>query len=508
MKKYLLLILTFSLSHFLTLKAQNCADCRYISPVFDSVTVETVHFGESVTIDGDTMQLYMDIYQPYGDTLSARPVLLFAFGGGFVQGSREDWYVVEVCKQFAKAGYVCVSPDYRTGIDYGEILALQHMRIFFRPMQDMRGCIQHLKADYSELGNNYNIDTTKIFIGGASAGAITALMTQYCDKESEMAQMGDIAALDELGGFYSSSGFYPNYSWTGVAVINVAGALIDAGWIEAGDIPVISAHGDADAIVPYKYGGFGGISFGFFDLQGSFVVDSMATAKGVCSYLYTMAGQNHPSDTMGIEYIKSVVHRIALRAHAILMGRSFCCPLKVDVQPGDTLFHWYDQAGIEVTLNAAVTNDSGNANIQWCSIPCQFTGTGNSITFQEADTNLRFVVAMAYEGGCEASDLYIVTDTAMWEAIHEYNYSVDFSVYPQPANSQITVSADLKQNSGKPVTVELFNIRGQTVFVQQFPANQKLQISIETSDFPSGNYLLRLKSGNEILGAKKIIVSR
>ncbi len=504
MKKYLLLF-ALQLSCFFSF-SQDCTDCRYISPVFDSVTVETVHFGKSVTIDGDTMQLYMDIYQPYGDTLAARPVLIFAFGGGFVQGSREDWYVVEVCKQFAKAGYVCVSPDYRTGIDYGEILALQHMRIFFRPMQDMRGCIQHLKADYSELGNNYTIDTTKIFIGGASAGAITALMTQYCDKESEMAQMGDISALDDLGGFYSTSGFYPNYSWNGVAVINVAGALIDAGWIEGGDIPIISAHGDADAIVPYKYGGFGGISFGFFDLQGSFVVDSMATAKGVCSYLYTMAGQNHPSDTMGIEYIKSVVHRIALRAHAVLMGRSFCCPLSVDIE-GDTLHIFTDDPIVPVTLAAGVSNDNGNPVLQWCSVPCQFTGTEDEITFTP-DTSLGYVAVMVYEDGCESSDLYIVTDTNHTAGIFERFQGIDFSVYPQPASTQITVSAELPENSAKQITVELFNIKGQQIFAQQFSANKKFQATIETTEFPSGNYSLELKSENEILGAKKIIITR
>ena len=506
MKKLLFLFLTFSLSHFLTLNAQNCEDCRYISPVFDSVTVETVHFGESVTIDDDTMQLYMDIYQPYGDTLTARPVLIFAFGGGFVQGARDDWYVVEVCKQFAKAGYVCVSPDYRTGIDYGEILALQHMRIFFRPMQDMRGCIQHLKADYSELGNNYNIDTTKIFIGGASAGAITALMTQYCDKESEMAQMGDISALDDLGGFYSSSGFYPNYNWNGVAVINVAGALIDADWVEAGDIPVISAHGDADAIVPFKYGGFGGISFGFFDLQGSFVVDSMAAAKGVCSYLYTMAGQNHPSDTMGIEYIKSVVHRIALRAHAVLMGRSFCCPLSVDIE-GDTLHIFTDDPIVPVTLAAGVSNDNGNPVLQWCSVPCQFTGIEDEITFTP-DTSLGYVAVMVYEDGCESSDLYIVTDTNHTAGVFERFQGIDFSVYPQPASTQITVSAELPESSGKRITLELFNIKGQQILAQQFSANKKFQASIETTEFPAGNYLLELKSSNEIIGAKKIIITR
>ncbi len=485
--------------------SQNCTDCRYISPVFDSVTVETVHFGAGLTIDGDTMQLYMDVYQPYGDTLDARPVMIFAFGGGFVQGSRTDWYVVEVCNQFAKAGYVCVAPDYRTGIDYGEILGLQHMRIFFRPMQDMRACIQHIKADFSELGNNYKVDTTKIFVGGASSGAITALMTQYCDKEQEIGQMGNISSLDDLGGFNSSTGFYPNYSWNGVAVINVAGALIDADWIEPGNIPVISAHGDADEIVPYKYGGFGGISFGFFDLQGSFVVDSMAKAKGVCSYLYTMAGQNHPSDTMGIEYIKSVVHRLALRAHAVLMDRSFCCPLSVDIE-GDTLWVFTDDPIVPVTLTAGIANDNGNSVLQWCSMPCEFSGTDEEITFTP-DTSLSYVVAMTYEDGCESSDLYIVTDTNHTAGVFEQFRGIDFSVYPQPAKTQITISADLSDFSGQSVMIELFNIKGQRIFVQQFPANKIFLATIETTEFPAGNYLLRLKSGNEIRGAKKILIA-
>jgi carboxylesterase type B len=114
--------------------------------MFDSVMVETVHFGEGLNIDGDMQQLYADVYQPYCDTASNRPVVIFAFGGGFVQGSRTDWCVREVCEHFAKSGYVCVANDYRLGIDPLEIIFLQNMRIFFRPMQDMRATVQYLKT--------------------------------------------------------------------------------------------------------------------------------------------------------------------------------------------------------------------------------------------------------------------------------------------------------------------------------------------------------------------------
>jgi hypothetical protein len=237
---YLISFLLFPVFLF----SQECDNCRYISPVFDSVMVETVHFGEGLNIEGEMRQLYADVYQPYGDTASNRPVVIFAFGGGFVQGSRTDWYVREVCEHFARLGYVAVANDYRLGNDPMEILFLQHMRIFFRPMQDMRATVQYLKADYSEIGNNFRIDTSKIFLGGASAGAISALMTEYCDKPEEMQEMGNLSVLDELGGFYATSGFYPNYNWDVAAVINVAGALINAEWIEPGDVPHIAAHGD------------------------------------------------------------------------------------------------------------------------------------------------------------------------------------------------------------------------------------------------------------------------
>lgn len=505
MKKFLPFL--FCSFYLFSLNAQDCADCRYVASVFDSVTVETVAFGEGEDIDGNNQVLLMDIYQPYGDTVTDRPVMIFAFGGGFVQGSREDWYVKEACNVFAKAGYVAVAPDYRVGIDYGEILQLQHMRIFFRPMQDMRACVQYLKADFSELGNNYSIDTSMIFIGGASAGAITSLMTAYCDKESEMAEMGNISALDDLGGFYSTTSYYPNYSWNGVATVNVSGALINANWIEPGDVPIISAHGNIDDIVPYTYGGFGGLTFGVFDLQGSFVVDSMATAKGVCSYLYRMEGQGHPSESMGIEYIRSVVYRLALRARTIVKGRSFCCPLTVDIE-GDTLWVWTDQPPVSATLVAGVTNDNGNAQLQWCSLPCDFTGSADEITFLP-DTSLKYIAAMVYEDGCEASDLYIVTDTMFTpQSIHEYQNKIEFSVYPQPASSQITLSAESIEYEGDELFIELYNIKGQIILNKQIATSTSIKTTIDVSSLPAGNYILRIRSVDEIMGMKKVVVAR
>ena len=62
--------------------AQSCTDCRYASYIFDSVETSTVKFGEGENADGDLQELFMDIYTPYGDTASNRPLIIFAFGGG------------------------------------------------------------------------------------------------------------------------------------------------------------------------------------------------------------------------------------------------------------------------------------------------------------------------------------------------------------------------------------------------------------------------------------------
>ncbi|MCW5908409.1 MAG: T9SS type A sorting domain-containing protein [Chitinophagales bacterium] len=498
----------FSFAFALNVNSQSCTDCRYLSPVFDSITKETVLFARGVNADGDTQNLYMDVYQPYGDTLSLRPAMVFAFGGAFVQGSKNDWYVKEVCRHFTRAGYVSVAIDYRVGVKLSEILALQHMRIFFRPMQEIRAAVQHLKADYSELGNNWRIDTSRIIIGGASSGAISALMVAHCDKPSEMSEMGNINALNALGGFYSSSGFYQNYSWNSIGTVNIAGALINANWVEAGDKPIISAHGNADQVVPYAYGAFGGgLLGGVFDLQGSYVVDSIARTKGVCSYLYTMEGKDHPSEDMGMEYIYSVVYRIMLRMHALVNDRSFCCPLTADVTPGDTLF--YAPGAPDATLTAQVSNDNGNAQLQWCSIPCAYSLTANSITVTP-DTALHYVMLVASEGQCQSGDLYFLIDsTQLVSSVHATAYPLTVEIYPQPAADYFLLDADLSTLSENEGVIEIFDLTGRKLLRQHFySSTDKLSIKVQTENLPEGAYLLTLQTDNGIAAVKQIAIVR
>lgn len=498
--------------------SQRCAVCRYISPQFDSVTVETVRFGRGPVFGGRVIDLYMDIYQPYGDTATNRVAAVFAFGGAFVTGSRDDWYVVLACTELAKAGFVVAAIDYRIYNDLTEMIAeislLQHQRIFFRPMQDMRAAVQYLKADFAELGNNYRIDTSRILIGGASSGAMTSLMTAYCDKESEMAEMlgGSVAPLDDLGGFYSTSGFYPNYSWKALATFNVSGSLVNAGWVEEGDIPIILAHGDADRVVPYKNGSF---IPPFFDMQGSYTIDSVARAKGVCSYLYTMAGKDHPSEDIGIDYLKSVVYRMMLHMHAVIHQRSFCCEMELKVNPLDTVH--YEAEGEPVCLAACTINDSGDVRYTWCGLNCLPFESASPVITVQPDTNLRYIACLAYAGACQAVSLNMVkegipvacdtpAECKSSSATMRAHPETSLLVYPQPASNRLTVAARFPHIMNSGATIEIFDIAGRKIFSRDVFMQDRMTEVIETRAWTAGSYFIEISAPKIYVHQKLVLI--
>ena len=58
-------------------------DGRYQTEIFDQVDVSTVTYS-------DIHNLSMDIYQPVGDDVTNRPLIVFAHGGTFITGSKDN----------------------------------------------------------------------------------------------------------------------------------------------------------------------------------------------------------------------------------------------------------------------------------------------------------------------------------------------------------------------------------------------------------------------------------
>lgn len=227
--------------------AQECGSGRYVTPnFFTDVTVTTgVQFGSNTAVAGGNQVLRMDVYEPTGDNAQDRPVVIVAFGGSFVSGDRTQ--VADLCRQFARLGYVAIANDYRVGFFFPNEATTT--RAVMRGSHDMKAVVRYLRKTVAEDGNPYRIDPDRIIVGGVSAGAISAIHATYLDEESEIPAVlqGEIASL---GGVEGNSGS-PGYSSEVLGCYSFSGAIGDTTWIVPGDKPLVSVHESGDGVVPF-----------------------------------------------------------------------------------------------------------------------------------------------------------------------------------------------------------------------------------------------------------------
>ena len=265
---------------------------RYYQPVFTDVQVTSnIPYGAAPTYTGATQQLLLDVYQPAGDTVARRPVLIFAHQGGFFLGSKTDPYMVSLCTRMAKLGYVAASIEYRLGFPVTGIAAAADTvglaQAAIRAMQDMRAAVRFFRQD-AATARTYRGHGGYIVAGGSSAGAFAALETGYLDKPSEVPAYVDLAALGGIEGTGGNAGV----SSAVAAVINLSGATQNPAIIEAGNAPLCSVHGTADRTVPYLQGKIGSIIPPKY-VYGSGRLNPRATAVGIPNTLRPLKGAGH-----------------------------------------------------------------------------------------------------------------------------------------------------------------------------------------------------------------------
>jgi para-nitrobenzyl esterase len=303
-KIYLIAFSLFSVA--MNVNAQTPCDAgRYSTDLFTAVTVTSnITFGQNINFQGVNTTLNLDLYEPTGDTETARPLIVWAHGGSFIGGSKTDGDVVTLSNAFAKKGYVCASIDYRTGM--WPIDSLNSIKAVLRAVQDMKASVRYFYQD-AATGNLHKIDTNRIYIAGSSAGAITALHMAYLDKECEIEPYMSIATLNSLGGLEGDSGI-PGYSSDVAGVVNLAGALASYGWIETGDVPFCSLHGNADGTVPYNRGIASVSGFPIMYLDGSRMLYEQAGTLGVTNNFYSHYGANHAVYAGSAAYMDTTIN--------------------------------------------------------------------------------------------------------------------------------------------------------------------------------------------------------
>ena len=104
---------------------------RYQDEIFSEVTVTSdVVYGTNISIlpaltggDPGPEEMRMDVYEPAGDDLTERPVVIITHRGDFLPavvnqqpyGFKGDFAVVELCRSLARRGFVAVGMNHRIG---------------------------------------------------------------------------------------------------------------------------------------------------------------------------------------------------------------------------------------------------------------------------------------------------------------------------------------------------------------------------------------------------------
>ena len=297
----------------------------FASAIYSTHTVTTVNYGRSENINGITSTQSMDIYQPPAeDTNTARPLIIFAHGGFFVRGDKNQAEEYGVGEFFAQSGYVLASISYRLipSTLTTNLNILARRLNLTNPAQlstgalsvvagldaasDMRAAIRYFLADQANT-NTYKIDINNIFVSGYSAGAFTALgvgLSQSLENlpkdivssptsslsipstfaESYMLTRGGIKGDNDGNQSYSSIGKIKG-------IVNVAGAVSSLDVIKADSPPIYNISGDADTTVPIGKGVVE--ESGYVVVYGAEEIADKAFSVGSPSRQHLLGGVGH-----------------------------------------------------------------------------------------------------------------------------------------------------------------------------------------------------------------------
>lgn len=516
MKRISTLLITACLMLFSTF---SWAQQRYLDEVFSSVTVDTsVSYGHNIDMlykilgygPGIDAPLKMDVYTPTGDTATSRPVIIYVHTGSFLPiqiggtainqqatGSRKDSTCAEMCRQFARRGYVAVSIDYRLGWQAAasgpgnqDIRTGTLLRAVYRGLQDTRTCVRYFKNAVITNTNTYRVDTSRIVVGGQGSGGYIAFaaaclkdqagteISKFLDQSGPTPvsyvnpdSLGDIWGF---GGIADTSnpngGNIPNY--TGISsnvamVFNMGGALGDSSWMHAGDAPVVAFHVPGDPFAPYMDGAVIVPTTGDFvvDVRGSYTAMQQANALG--------NNDSYNSRVYNDAY--------TTRANSVNNGVLGLFPL---YRPSNESapWEWWDQNAVPATSNA--NGLASNPNMSKTMALRYIDSMQNYLA-------PRMVVALGLPG--EEGFPVGINDQIITKA--------DMSIYPNPANSAINVA--VRSPYYELQSISLYDVTGRLVRTETVSGTNNY--TIERKNIDAGVYFLNVAFSNGEQANTKVI---
>jgi acetyl esterase/lipase len=170
--------------------------------------------------------LLLDLYEPAREPGATRyPGVVLLHPGAWLRGDRRTPpSMADLCADLAARGYVCASIDYRLqGDDPPGADETLQKRTIEASVADAELAVRWMVANAARHG----VDPTRIAVGGASAGAGTALLLTYGPRGKALPIR---AALDFWGGLPDGR----------------------TSWIERGEPPILIVHGTDDEITPFS----------------------------------------------------------------------------------------------------------------------------------------------------------------------------------------------------------------------------------------------------------------
>ncbi|MBP5535646.1 MAG: alpha/beta hydrolase [Bacteroidales bacterium] len=184
-------------------------------------------------------KLKLDVYRPQ-QPREDKACVIYVFGGGFKEGSRNNRTSTQDCTMLAERGFTVISIDYRLRlrtVNFDTVKLLKAHRLFEEAIamavEDCASAIAYVWDHAVAL----DIDRENIVLTGASSGAITVLQLDYC-------RTNHLSIVDNLPDEFAPS-----------AIISYAGAV----YCRNGQLkyslppaPTCFVHGTKDRIVNYR----------------------------------------------------------------------------------------------------------------------------------------------------------------------------------------------------------------------------------------------------------------
>ncbi len=530
----------------ISVNAQN----RYLDDVFTDVKLtDSVMFAQNVSIEPmlinlspALMPIYCDIYEPIGDSLTNRPVIIVSHTGSFLPpvangqptGSIKDSSIVEQCMRWAKKGYVAVAMGNRLG--WNPLSTDQNVRTStllqaaYRGIQDAKAMVRYMRMT-EDNGNPYGIDPNKIVLGGQGTGAYISLGYATLDDESKLylpkfidqsnpqipipyvipLYMGNIDGTDmTYAPMLDSNGIpmidtsngvitpildstsplnipnNPTYSNDINLAFNMGGALADISWLEAGDVPIVSFHCEKDQYAPIDTGDV------IVPTTGELVVEVMGSRT--VQHYSNLYGNNDVFLNAGFTDVVTNQANINNDGYEGLYVFKTPPPSTIPNAYGENYeeqgspWDWWDNTTYGLLAEAingipGVTSPGYFEANSILDNPDMSPSKGRTYI----DTIQKYLNPR----------IYVALNLGNALSIHNViDYST--SIYPNPAKHNITIeNINFSINS-----IDIYNITGQLVISEYVNSMSKI---LNTSDLEKGVYLLDIKSNNTSIKRKIII---